>query len=107
MLKDVLSMSERLAGTAVELSRSTYRNLPQAQTLVDPDPDAEMRAWLRSYATKHPCRGFRLASAALRYGERREVNKKTFHRLWREGPPGQGDRSAQAGRGVLDPADRG
>ena len=42
-----------------------------------------MRAWLRSYATKHPCHGFRRAWAALRYDERREVNKK-IHRRWRE-----------------------
>ena len=48
------------------------------------DPDAEMRAWLRAYATKHPCHGFRRAWAALRYDERREVNKKKIHRLWRE-----------------------
>ena len=43
-----------------------------------------MRAWLRAYATKHPCHGFRRAWAALRYDERREVNKKKIHRLWRE-----------------------
>ncbi|MBU8830803.1 IS3 family transposase [Mycolicibacterium goodii] len=43
-----------------------------------------MRAWLRSYATKHPCHGFRRAWAALRYDERREVHKKKIHRLWRE-----------------------
>lgn len=55
---------------------------PQAQTPAD--PDAEMRAWLRAYATKHPCHGFRRAWAALRYDERREVNKKKIHRLWRE-----------------------
>ena len=82
MLKDVLSMSERLACTAVGLARSTYRNLPHAQTPAD--PDAEMRAWLRAYAAKHPCHGFRRAWAALRYDERREVNKKKVHRLWRE-----------------------
>ena len=39
--------------------------------------DADMRAWLRSYATKNPCHGFRRAWAALRYDERREVKKKT------------------------------
>jgi hypothetical protein len=43
-----------------------------------------MRAWLRGYAIKHPCHGFRRAWAALRYDERREVNKKKIHRLWRE-----------------------
>lgn len=75
-------MSERLACKAVGLARSTYRRLPPAQTPAD--PDAEMRAWLRAYATKHPCHGFRRAWAALRYDERREVNKKKVHRLWRE-----------------------
>ncbi|MGB2811250.1 MAG: IS3 family transposase [Mycobacterium sp.] len=82
MLKTSLSMSERLACKAVGLARSTYRRLPLAQTPAD--PDAEMRAWLRAYATKHPCHGFRRAWAALRYDERREVNKKKIHRLWRE-----------------------
>jgi|HubBroStandDraft_3_1064219.scaffolds.fasta_scaffold00006_24 hypothetical protein len=43
-----------------------------------------MRAWLRCYVTKHPCHGFRRAWAALRYDERREVNKKQVHRLWRD-----------------------
>jgi len=75
-------MSERLACKAVGLARSTYRRLPVAQTPAD--PDAEMRAWLRVYAVKHPCHGFRRAWAALRYDERREVNKKKIHRLWRE-----------------------
>ncbi len=82
MLKATLSMSERLACKAVGLARSTYRRLPLAQT--PDDPDAEMRAWLRAYATKHPCHGFRRAWAALRHDERREVNKKKIHRLWRE-----------------------
>jgi transposase InsO family protein len=82
MLTTTLSMSERLACKAVRLARSTYRRLPVAQTPAD--PDAEMRAWLRAYATKHPCHGFRRAWAALRYDERREVNKKKVHRLWRE-----------------------
>ena len=82
MLKKTLSMSERLACKAVGLARSTYRRLPMAQTPAD--PDAELRAWLRAYATKHPCHGFRRAWAALRYDERREVNKKKIHRLWRE-----------------------
>ncbi|MGV7441254.1 IS3 family transposase [Mycobacterium kansasii] len=82
MLKATLSMSERLACKAVGLARSTYRRLPLAQTPTD--PDAELRAWLRAYATKHPCHGFRRAWAALRYDERREVNKKKIHRLWRE-----------------------
>ena len=81
MFIDTLSMSERLACKAVGLARSTYRRLPADQT--PDDPDAEMRAWLRAYARKHPCHGFRRAWAALRYDEHREVNKK-IHRLWRE-----------------------
>ena len=82
MLTATRGMSERLACKAVGLARSTYRRLPVAQTPAD--PDAQIRAWLRSYATKHPCHGFRRAWAALRYDERREVNKKKVHRLWRE-----------------------
>ena len=35
MLKDTLSMSERLACKAVGLARSTYRRLPQAQPPAD------------------------------------------------------------------------
>ena len=82
MLMITLSMSERLACKAVGLARSTYRRLPVAQTPAD--PDAQLRAWLRGYAVKHPCHGFRRAWAALRYDEHHEVNKKKVHRLWRE-----------------------
>jgi hypothetical protein len=82
MLTTTLSMSERLACKAVGLARSTYRRLPLMATPAD--PDAQLRAWLHAYATKHPCHGFRRAWAALRHDERREVNKKKVHRLWRE-----------------------
>jgi putative transposase len=82
MLKEMLSMSERLACKAVGLARSTYRRVPIAHTPAD--PDADLRAWLRAYALKHPCHGFRRAWAALRHDEHREVNKKKVHRLWRE-----------------------
>ena len=82
MLTTTMGMSERLACKAVGLARSTCRRLSQAETPAD--PDLEIRAWLRSYATKHPCHGFRRAWATLRYDERREVNKKKIHRLWRE-----------------------
>lgn len=64
MLKDTLSMSERLACKAVGLARSTYRRLPAAQT--PDDPYVEMRAWLRAYATKHPAMGSGRAWAVLR-----------------------------------------
>ena len=82
MLKEVMGMSERFACKAVGLARSTYRRIPVAQTPAD--PDAECAGWLRAYAAKHPCHGFRRAWAALRYDERRDVNKKKVHRLWRE-----------------------
>jgi transposase InsO family protein len=82
MLTTTLGLSERLACKAVGLARSTHRRLPQAQTPAD--PDTEIRAWLRTYVTKHPCHGFRRAWALLRYDERHEVNKKKIHRLWRE-----------------------
>jgi hypothetical protein len=49
MLKDTLSMSKRLACKAVGLARSTYRRLPLAATPAD--PDAQLRVWLRAYAT--------------------------------------------------------
>ncbi|WP_264991863.1 IS3 family transposase, partial [Mycobacterium montefiorense] len=79
---DTLCISERLACKAVGLARSTHRRLPQAQTPAD--LDVLLRSWLRAYGTKHPCHGFRRAWAALRYDERRQVNKKKIHRLWRE-----------------------
>ena len=61
------------------LTRSTYRRLPIAQTPTD--PDAHLRAWLRAYATKHPCHDFRRACAALRHDESRVINVKKVHRL--------------------------
>ena len=85
-------MSERLACKAVGLARSTYRRLPLSQTPTD--PDAEMRAWLRAYATKHPCHGFRRAWAALRYDERREINEEGPPAVARGGPAGPGAQPA-------------
>jgi transposase InsO family protein len=82
MLTQRVGVSRRLACKAVGLARSTCRRIPLAQTPAD--PDARLRQWLRSYATRHPCHGFRRAWAALRYDERHVVNKKKIHRLWRE-----------------------
>lgn len=82
MLVETLGVSKRLACKAVGLARSTYSRTPIAQTTAD--PDAELRGWLRTYATKHPLHGFRRAWAALRFDEHREVNKKKVHRLWKE-----------------------
>lgn len=81
-LKKTLTTSQRLACKAFRLARSAYRRPPMTQTPAD--PDAEPRAWLRSHAKKNPCHGFRRAWAALHYDERREVNKKKVHWLWRE-----------------------
>ena len=53
MLKETLSMSERMACRAVGLACSTYWRLPLAATPAD--PDADLRGWLRAYATGHPC----------------------------------------------------
>jgi hypothetical protein len=66
VLTTTLGMTERLACKAVGLARSTHRRPPVSQAPVD--PDADMRAWLRSYATKNPCHGFRpcLGNIALR-----------------------------------------
>ncbi|MGW4371968.1 DDE-type integrase/transposase/recombinase [Nocardia takedensis] len=75
-------MSERFACRVVGLNRSTYRRLPAAQTPAD--PDAALRAWLRSYAVKHQGYGFRRAWARLRFDEGAKVNIKKVHRLWRE-----------------------
>ncbi|WP_225732374.1 MULTISPECIES: IS3 family transposase [unclassified Nocardia] len=82
MLREVRGLSERFACKVVGLSRSTYRRQPATQTPAD--PDAGLRAWLRSYATKHQGHGFRRAWAALRFDEGSGVNKKKVHRLWRE-----------------------
>ena len=82
MLKDVKSMSERMACRVVGLSRSVHRRLPRAQTAAD--PDAALREQLRAYARKNPRHGFRRAWAHLRFDDGIEINKKKVHRLWRE-----------------------
>ncbi|WP_086009092.1 IS3 family transposase [Nocardia brevicatena] len=82
MLLRVKGLSERFACKVVGLHRSTFRRLPLDQT--PDDPDARTRAWLREYARKNPCHGFRRAWAALRFDEGHRVNRKRVHRLWRE-----------------------
>lgn len=82
MLKQVMGVSERFACRVVGLYRSTYRQLPAAQTPAD--PDVGLRVWLRSYAVRHQGHGFRRAWAALRFDEGSLVNRKRVHRLWRE-----------------------
>jgi putative transposase len=68
MLKETLSMSERFG----------------LQSQTPTDPDADLRAWLRTYAGKHPCHGFRRVWAALRHDEGQAINVKKVHRLWCE-----------------------
>ncbi|WP_157101599.1 IS3 family transposase [Nocardia shimofusensis] len=82
MLMQVKGMSERFACRVVGLHRSTFRRLPLDQT--PDDPDAGARAWLREYARKNPCHGFRRAWAALRFDEGHQVNRKRVHRLWKQ-----------------------
>ncbi|WP_330230412.1 RNA polymerase subunit sigma-24 [Nocardia sp. NBC_00508] len=52
-------MSERLACKVVGVAQFTYRRISLAHTAAD--PDADLRAWLRAYAVKYPCHGFRRA----------------------------------------------
>ncbi|WP_422560290.1 transposase [Gordonia sp. (in: high G+C Gram-positive bacteria)] len=44
----------------------------------------ELSGWLREYAVKNRCHGFRRVWAALRHDEGRHINKKKVHRLWSE-----------------------
>ncbi len=66
-----------------QVKSSTYRRLPAAQTL--DDPDASLRAWLGFVCHQTP-RALVPAGAwaALRFDEGRAVNLKKVHRLWRE-----------------------
>lgn len=82
MLLETLDISKRLACRAVGLARSTYDFTPIAQTPAD--PDATLRALLRTYAKNNPLHGFRRAWANLRHDEGLVVNKKKVHRLWKE-----------------------
>jgi putative transposase len=82
MLVTTMKLSKRLACRAVGLPRSTYARTPIAQTPAD--PDADLRATLRTYAREHPMHGFRRAWAHLKYDQGALVNKKKVHRLWKE-----------------------
>jgi putative transposase len=82
MLVTTMKLSKRLACKAVGLPRSTYARTPIAQTPAD--PDADLRATLRTYAREHPLHGFRRAWAHLKHDQGALVNKKKVHRLWKE-----------------------
>ncbi|MBF6150375.1 IS3 family transposase, partial [Nocardia nova] len=79
-LMRVLEVSERFACRVTGQHRSTQRRPPTAQ---DPsDPDAALRAWLRTWARSHPRQGFRRAYHDAR-AEGWTVNHKKIQRLWR------------------------
>jgi putative transposase len=77
----VLGVSERFACRVTGQHRATQRHEPVGGT--PEDPDAALRDWLRSYAKKHPRRGFRPAYHDAR-GEGWAVNHKKIQRLWRQ-----------------------
>ena len=77
----VLGVSERFACRVTGQHRATQRHEPSSTTAED--PDAALRAWLRTYAEDHPRRGFRPAYHDAR-AEGWIVNHKKIHRLWRE-----------------------
>jgi putative transposase len=78
VLQDRLGLSQRRACRIVGQHRSTQRHTPKA-----PDPDRELRVWLRGFSQKHQRWGYRRAHAvAVRQGWR--VNRKKIQRLWRE-----------------------
>jgi putative transposase len=78
MLQTRLGLSERRACRAVGQARSSQRYQP-----ADPDPDSELRAWLREFSAKRPRWGYRRAHVeAAKAGH--ACNIKKIHRLWRE-----------------------
>jgi putative transposase len=77
----VLGVSERFACRVTGQHRATQRHEPASTTAED--PDAALRAWLRTYAKDHPRRGFRPAYHDAR-AEGWIVNHKKIQRLWRE-----------------------
>jgi transposase InsO family protein len=76
-----MEVSERFACRVTGQHRATQRHQPPSTTPAD--PDAALRAWLRTYAKQHPRRGFRPAYHDAR-GEGWQVNHKKIQRLWRD-----------------------
>ena len=94
-------MSERFACKAVGLARCTDRRIPFRRTAAD--PDADPRAWLRTYSTAilamvPPC----LGGVARRRAP--GVNKKKVHRLWSEEGRSGGCTARGNGQVVVVPA---
>ena len=80
-VRAVVGVSERFACRVVGQHRSTQRH--RAVSSTPADPDAALRAWLRTYARDHPRREFRPAYYEAR-AEGWVVNHKKVQRLWRE-----------------------
>jgi putative transposase len=78
MLQERHGYSQRRACQIVGQHRSTQRHRPKVS-----DPDAELRARLRSFAKDHQRWGYRRAHAVL-CREGHVVNRKKVQRLWRE-----------------------
>jgi putative transposase len=77
MLQARLGMSQRRACRAVRQPRSTQRYRPPR-----PDPDAELRGWLRESSQQRPRWGYRRAHVQARAAGY-VVNRKKIQRLWR------------------------
>jgi len=78
MLVSRLGLPQRRACRIVGQHRSTQRH-----TLTEPDPDQELRRWLRRFSKRHPRWGYRRAHAVV-VREGHVVNRKKIQRLWRE-----------------------
>jgi putative transposase len=78
MLQARLGLSQRRACQITGQARSTQRYRP-----AEPDPDRQLRAWLRAFARAHPRWGYRRAHAVL-IREGHHHNRKKIARLWRE-----------------------
>jgi putative transposase len=78
MLQARLGLSQRRACQITGQARSTQRYRP-----AEPDPDRDLRAWLRAFARAHPRWGYRRAHAVLTR-EGHHHNRKKIARLWRE-----------------------
>jgi len=81
MLGQRLGLSQRRACRLVGQHRSTHRHLPRAESAAD--PDAPLRAELRSFARAHARWGQRRALVHVR-GAGFAVNRKKLQRRWRE-----------------------
>ena len=78
MLQARLGISQRRACQITGQHRSVQRRRP-----AEPDPDKDLRAWLRAFARAHPRWGYRRAHSVL-IREGHHHNRNRIARLWRE-----------------------